>query len=79
MNLSRTKIFKAKLNSFTNDELFEYLIIGPTGLLVDGHREKAYILIDGLDEASDYNSEFAEVLVKKVRRLPNWIRFIITS
>lgn len=68
------------LEKMTAETLFDYLLTYPLTNLVDGHRGKAIIVVDGLDEAeSDGENPLAEVFSKCVERLPRWIRFIFTS
>ena len=67
-------------NNHGISDLFEELIAKPLNNLIDGERDKAVILIDGLDEASDEcTNEIAFLLAKELTKLPKWIGIILTS
>lgn len=82
--------YKAYLGSILQDSerlveknatrLFEYLFIEPFSKIK--HRDKPVVLvIDALDEAVSINgkNELLEVLASDFKRLPGWIKLIVTS
>lgn len=71
---------KEDIDSMALERLFDYLLIEPLNLLIDGGRERQIILIDALDEiAQEYNEEFVQLLARNMDKFPNWVSFIITS
>lgn len=56
--------------------LFDWLIIEPLLLCVDGERGRRLVVIDGLDETSD---NVANMLYTKAAEFPKWIRFLFTT
>jgi tetratricopeptide (TPR) repeat protein len=62
--------------------MFNYLIIEPLRLTVDGGRSthRYLIVIDALDETvRDGRSELTEVLAAEAAKLPAWIAMLVTS
>lgn len=61
-------------------ELFDYLIADPLKKSFIGGHETMCILVDGLDECGDSESNLlAEVLMQYAERLPNWLKILIFS
>lgn len=77
-HLMRVNIVQEK-DRCNDDALFDVLIAGP--LSHCGNQEKdVLILIDGIDEAGDcYHSPFSSFLARNMEKLPQWIRFVLTS
>jgi tetratricopeptide (TPR) repeat protein len=76
------QVDKEKILKKSADDLFEYLITEPlnkSGKIPEATR--LFLVIDGLDEAgrSDHGNALAELLVKHVNRLPEWLGVIVTS
>lgn len=67
------------LNSMSVEELFSLLFKEPLCAVGDPGRHML-IVIDGLDE-SEYNgrNELLDVIANHFRKLPSWIRFLITT
>lgn len=64
------------LSALSSERLFQMLFVDRTNLLVDGTRQKFYIIIDGVDEIDE---ELTRLIVKNGKALPQWLRMIITS
>jgi tetratricopeptide (TPR) repeat protein len=61
-------------------ELFDYLIVNPMRLGINGGRERYLIVIDALDEAREgFHNPLADILAQNAKNLPDWIRIVITS
>ena len=76
------QVDKEKILKKSADDLFEYLITEPlnkSGKIPEATR--LCLVIDGLDEAgrSDHGNALADLLVKHVNRLPEWLGVIVTS
>ena len=76
------QVDKEKILKKSSDDLFEYLITEPlnkSGKIAEAIR--LCLVIDGLDEAgrSDHGNALADLLVKHVNRLPEWLGIIVTS
>ena len=62
-----------------DDALFDVLIADPLSHCSNQDKD-VLILIDGIDEAGDsYHSPFSSFLAKNMGKLPQWIRFVLTS
>jgi len=68
-----------ELNSMGVEELFSLLFKDPLSTLTDPERS-ILMLIDGLDE-SEYQgrNELLDVIKNQFSRLPQWIRFVVTT
>ena len=80
--IHQQQVDKEKILKKSADDLFEYLITEPlnkSGKIPEATR--LCLVIDGLDEAgrSDHGNALAELLVKHVDRLPEWLGVIVTS
>ena len=80
--LYQTAIDKEKLSVMTADDMFSALICEPlnkSGKIEE--MERMVIIIDGLDEAGNNNgdNQLADLLVKHIPSLPEWIGVFITS
>ena len=76
------RVDEEKILKKSADDLFEYLITEPlnkSGKIAEATR--LCLVIDGLDEAgrSDHGNALADLLVKHVDRLPEWLGVIVTS
>jgi hypothetical protein len=63
-------------------ELFEWLLVEPLRLTIDGgrQRERSLIIIDALDETTrDNQSALAEVLAESCNKLPDWLGVVVTG
>ena len=61
-------------------ELFDYLIVDPLNKSFIGGHDPMCILIDGLDECGDSESNIlAEVLRQYAERLPYWLKILVFS
>lgn len=70
----------ADVDSLNSSELFEYLLVNPLNLLIDGGRDRYIVVIDGIDEASkNGRNELAEILARQQGGLPRWLGVVITS
>lgn len=62
-----------------DDALFDVLIAGPLSHCCNQEKD-VLILIDAIDEAGDcYHSPFSTFLARNMEKLPQWIRFVLTS
>lgn len=82
-NCEKEKAIYDSLISMSNHRLFEILFEIPTSRMIYGNSESLYIVIDGIDEALNINSSYNDLVdiltSDALQRLPNWIKFIITS
>jgi len=62
-------------------ELFDMLLSEPLqNLYIDGGHETLCFIIDGLDECGDEkDNDLARTLKQYADRLPNWLRFLVTT
>ena len=73
-------VLNKKLNEKNEDELFDLLFCESTWMKIDGGQENVWVLIDALDEANDeYGNRIAQTLGRHMDRMPQWMRFILTS
>ena len=73
-------VIKEKLNEKNEDELFDLLFCESTWMKIDGGQENVWVLIDALDEANDtFDNKIAQTLARHMDRMPQWMRFILTS
>ena len=78
--LQQPDVINKKLNEKNEDELFDLLFCESTWLKIDGGQENVWVLIDALDEANDeYGNRIAQTLARHMDRMPQWMRFILTS
>ena len=69
-----------KLGELKTDELFQVLLGEPLNHTVDGNHGPMCILIDGLDECGDSDTNaLAQSLAKNIDRLPRWLKVLVTS
>jgi len=62
------------------EEMFQIIFEECLSYSIDGGQETLLLVIDGLDECGEKNGkELANTLLKYISRLPEWLRFIITS
>lgn len=77
-HLLRVNIVQEK-DRCNDDALFDVLIAGPLSHCGNGGKD-VLILIDGIDEAGDcYHSPFSSFLARNMEKLPQWVRFVLTS
>lgn len=74
--IANDKNNEKRLETLHNAALFDWLILDPITCCIDGNRDKALVIIDGLDETTD---EIAHLLFNKAAAFPEWIRFLFTS
>lgn len=69
------------LKDKTVSELFDMLLSEPLQhLYIDGGHETLCFIIDGLDECGDEkDNDLARTLKQYADRLPNWLRFLVTT
>ncbi|MBQ6834431.1 MAG: toll/interleukin-1 receptor domain-containing protein [Lachnospiraceae bacterium] len=69
------------LKDKTVSELFDMLLSEPLQhLYIDGGHENLCFIIDGLDECGDEkDNDLARTLKQYADRLPNWLRFLVTT
>lgn len=73
-------VINKKLNEKNEDELFDLLFCESTWMKIDGGQENVWVLIDALDEANDeHGNRIAQTLGRHMDRMPQWMRFILTS
>ena len=73
-------VINKKLNEKNEDELFDLLFCESTWMKIDGGQENVWVLIDALDEANDkFDNKIAQTLARHMDRMPQWMRFILTS
>ncbi len=78
--LQQPDVINKKLNEKNEDELFDLLFCESTWMKIDGGQENVWVLIDALDEANDkFDNKIAQTLARHMDRMPQWIRFILTS
>ena len=78
--LQQPDVVNKKLNEKNEDELFDLLFCESTWMKIDGGQENVWVLIDALDEANDeYGNRIAQTLARHMDRMPQWMRFILTS
>lgn len=78
--LQQPDVINKKLNEKNEDELFDLLFCESTWMKIDGEQENVWVLIDALDEANDeYGNRIAQTLARHMDRMPQWMRFILTS
>jgi len=78
--LQQPDVINKKLNEKNEDELFDLLFCESTWMKIDGGQENVWVLIDALDEANDeYGNRIAQTLARHMDRMPQWMRFILTS
>ena len=63
----------------TTDEKLDLLLLQPLNRLIDGNREKRIIVVDAIDEASQNNDQFLNIIERLIEGLPHWIKVIITA
>ena len=64
----------------TGVDWFDTLLIHPLNHLIDGNRDRLYIVIDGLDEAEERSGNvLARTLANILTDLPSWLGVVITS
>jgi tetratricopeptide (TPR) repeat protein len=67
------------LDNKNPDELFDYLIAGPLHLVIHGGRERLLIVIDAIDEATEFgHNPLVEMLARYASSLPEWLGIILT-
>ena len=68
------------LSGLSDSELFEQLLTQPLSEMIDGGRERCLIVIDGLDEAGDDDTNhLADLLSDNLCKLPRWMGVVLTS
>lgn len=68
------------LDDMKPEALFEFLLSFPLNNLINGNRENALVVVDGLDEAEvDGDNPVAKVFSECVKQMPSWIKFVFTS
>ena len=78
--LQQSDVINKKLNEKNEDELFDLLFCESTWMKIDGGQENVWVLIDALDEANDkFDNKIAQTLARHMDRMPQWMRFILTS
>ena len=78
--LQQPDVINKKLNEKNEDELFDLLFCESTWMKIDGGQENVWVLIDALDEANDkFDNKIAQTLARHMDRMPQWMRFILTS
>ena len=78
--LQLPEVVNKKLNEKNEDELFDLLFCESTWMKIDGGQEPIWVLIDALDEANDkHGNRIAQTLARHMDRMPQWIKFILTS
>jgi hypothetical protein len=80
--INQQQIDKEKIFKKSADDLFQYLITEPLNKSEKiPEATRLCLVIDGLDEAGTGNNSnaLANLLVKHVNRLPNWLGVVITS
>lgn len=78
--LQQPDVVNKKLNEKNEDELFDLLFCESTWMKIDGGQENVWVLIDALDEANDkFDNKIAQTLARHMDRMPQWMRFILTS
>lgn len=78
--LQQSDVVNKKLNEKNEDELFDLLFCESTWMKIDGGQENVWVLIDALDEANDkFDNKIAQTLARHMDRMPQWMRFILTS
>ena len=58
---------------------FEYAILRPLKKIRPQLRDSWYILVDALDECFNEKGEVVNILKSKARRLPKWLKLIVSS
>lgn len=75
-----TSLQSEALESLTDGDYLEALLIAPLRRTIDGERERLFIVVDGLDEATtDHRNALAETLALHVPRLPPWLGVVVTT
>ena len=78
--LQQPDVINKKLNEKNEDELFDLLFCESSWMKIDGGQENVWVLIDALDEANDkFDNKIAQTLARHMDRMPQWMRFILTS
>jgi len=78
--LQQPDVINKRLNEKNEDELFDLLFCESTWMKIDGGQENVWVLIDALDEANDkFDNKIAQTLARHMGRMPQWMRFILTS
>ena len=73
-------ISEGAVNKMNESELFDYLIVNSLNKSYIGGHETMCILVDGLDECGDSQSNaLAEVLAIYAERLPSWLKILVFS
>lgn len=73
-------ISEGAVNKMNESELFDYLIVDSLNKSYIGGHETMCILVDGLDECGDSQSNaLAEVLSIYAERLPSWLKVLVFS
>ncbi len=68
------------LGAMNADDLFALLIGDPLTHAIDGGHECMLIVVDGIDEAGDAETNpLAETLARYANRLPAWMKILVTS
>jgi len=79
--LSNSFLYRVLYRDCTQDPewCFEQAILTPLKKLYPQPSAPWYVIIDALDECSSDNAEVVNILKSKSRRLPNWLKLIVSS
>lgn len=73
-------IDRATLDASSDADYFDILLISPLRQTIDGDRPRHFIVVDGLDEATnDQQNHLAELLAQQLDRLPPWLGVLVTT
>ena len=65
---------------YTEAEEFDYLIVRPLSICIDGDMENQMILIDALDEAGKVErNKLLDIIKNHLIRLPRWMKILILT
>lgn len=68
------------LKSKNAEELFDYLIVNPLTLAINGERHRCLIVLDGLDEMTEQGfNPMVEILARNADLFPKWLGIVVTS
>lgn len=68
------------VSKMSDESFLENLILLPLQSLIDGQREKRFVIIDAIDELLvDDNVKALNVLSRMVKRSPSWLRWVLAS
>ena len=68
------------LDGMSDEDLFTLLLANPFSHIIDGGADPILLVVDGLDEAGDTESNpLAEALARFCDRLPTWVKVLVTS